>query len=436
MIPLVLLSGLIAILLVSATIHRSHAFSFTLTMAGLAAAAVSCMVPSPDVPLLELDRYARFYMAVLFGSALAVAAMSQRYLERLGADAEEYCLLLLLATLGAAVVASSRHFVTFFVGLETLSVAAYALVAYTLRTRAVEAGLKYLVLAGASSAFLLFGMAVIYGTWGTLDLAGLARSPGPGLALFLVGIAFKLALVPFHMWTPDVYEGAPAPVAALLATVSKGGVFAFVLRHFAGEESAFLPLAFLAIASMTGGNVLALFQGNLKRLLAYSSIAHMGYLTVALLAGGAMATAAGTYYLVTYVVSVLAAFGVVTVLDAERLEDLRGLFWRRPALATLLTASLLSLAGIPLTAGFVGKFYVISAGVESALWVAVIALVVNSVIGLFYYLRVIVAMFRPLEAVESPPVSALAGAALAALFALILLLGVAPSPILEIILTL
>lgn len=425
MIPLVLLALIIAILLVSTSLGRSAAFAHALTLTGLAAALLTCAMPSPELPLLDLDRYARFFMAVLFGCALVVAAL-RRMLH------EEYYLLLLLATLGAAVVAASRHFVMFFVGLETLSVSLYALVGYSGR-RSVEAGVKYVVLAGASSAFLLFGMAWIYGQWGTLELEGIARSPGPGIALFLVGIAFKLALVPFHMGTPDVYEGAPAPAAAFLATVSKASVVAFLLRHFAGQESVFVPLTFLAVASMFGGNLLALLQGNVKRLLAYSSIAHMGYLLVAVLAGAASAT---IYYVLAYVGSVLAAFAVLIVLDAERIEDVRGLFWRRPGIAALFTAALLSLAGIPLTAGFVGKFAVLAAGVGSALWVAVIALVVNSVIGLFYYLRVVVAMARPLEAVESPPLTRTAGAVLAALFALILILGVAPSPLLEMIRTL
>ena len=233
-----------------------------------------------------------------------------------------------------------------------------------------------------------------------------------GLVMIISGLGFKLAVVPFHLWTPDVYEGAPAPVTAFIATVSKGAVFALVLRYFTridihAHTALFLIITLIAVASMFAGNLLALLQTNVKRILAYSSISHLGYLLVTVLASGPTAVTAAAFYLAAYFITTLGAFGVVAVLsrperDADRLEDYRGLVWRRPWLAGVFTAMLFSLAGIPLTAGFVGKFYVVAAGVGSALWLAVVALAINSVIGLFYYLRIVVALFTPAGDVPRP----------------------------------
>jgi NADH-quinone oxidoreductase subunit N len=322
----------------------------------------------------------------------------------------------------------------------------------------IEAGIKYLVLAAFSSAFLVFGMTLIYAGAGTMEFSRmavqLAAADGirpiflAGTVLIIVGIGFKLALVPFNMWVADVYEGAPAPVTAFIATVSKGAVFAILLRYFAyidmprGNPFVIL-LVYVAVVSMLAGNLLALFQDNVKRLLAYSSIAHMGYLLVAFLAGGELRLTAVVFYLVAYFITTLGAFGVVTVLsgkerDADRLDDYRGLFFRRPWLAGIFTAMLLSLAGIPMTVGFIGKFYVIAAGVNSVLWIPVLSLVVASAIGLFYYLRVLVAMYTPLPGAAemagySMPAMPAGTLALAVLTFLLLWLGLYPGPVLEVI---
>lgn len=390
-----------------------------LALAMLAPAAG--VAPRQVTPLLRLDGYALVYLGLILAAGLAVALLSVGYVTRRGADQGAFHILLLLGTLGAGVLVMSNHFASFFLGLELLSVSLYALIAYT-RTdfRPLEAGLKYLVLAGASSAFLLFGMALIYADAGSLEFAaiGLASRGGRletvyalmGVGLIVTGIGFKLALVPFHMWTPDVYEGAPAPVTAFVASVSKGAMVAVLLRYFTAAnayeyESLRLAIGLVAAASMLVGNLLALLQENVKRLLAYSSIAHLGYLLVAFLASGTLGAKAVTAYLIAYFVTILGAFGVVTVLspadrDADRVEDYQGLFWRRPALACIFTGMLLSLAGIPLTAGFVGKFYVVTAGVGSTLWTLVLVLVAGSALGLFYYLRIVVAMFA--APAESP----------------------------------
>jgi NADH-quinone oxidoreductase subunit N len=226
-----------------------------------------------------------------------------------------------------------------------------------------------------------------------------------GVEMIVTGVGFELAVVPFHLWTPDVYEGAPAPVTAYVATVSKGAMFALLVRFFYETKTqaispVFLVFSIIAIASMLVGNLLALLQSNVKRILAYSSVAHYGYLLVAFLAAGRWGAQAVAFYLVAYFVTTLGAFGVVTVLsdgqrDADALQDYRSLFWRRPLLAGIFALMLFSLAGIPLTAGFVAKVFLVRAGVSSSLWNLVIILVVTSVIGLFYYLRIIVVLFAP-----------------------------------------
>jgi NADH-quinone oxidoreductase subunit N len=269
-----------------------------------------------------------------------------------------------------------------------------------------------------------------------------------GTALIIVGVGFKLAVVPFHMWTPDVYEGAPAPATALLATVSKGAVFALVLRYFAGMDfqsngGAMALFSTVAIASMVVGNMLALLQNNVKRILAYSSIAHLGYLLVAFVATGPLALIAVAFYLAAYFVTTLGAFGVITVLskpgqDRGSLEDYRSLGRQSPWLAGVFTAMVLSLAGIPLTAGFMAKFSVMAAGIGSALWLLVTVLVVTSIMGLYYYLRVIVVMYGPPgqrwngEA-DSCGGSRAAHVVLAVLVILLLWMGVYPSSLVTII---
>src|SRR5690606_13704606 len=226
-----------------------------------------------------------------------------------------------------------------------------------------------------------------------------------GFGMMLIGLAFKLSLVPFHIWTPDVYEGAPAPVSAFLATAAKVAVFVVLLRLYQVSPAAaggWLNdlLAVIAIGSILFGNLLALMQSNLKRLLGYSSIAHLGYLVIALIASKGLAVEAVGVYLVTYVLTTIGAFGVVTLMstpfkgrDAHALYEYRGLFSRRPYLTAVLTVMMLSLAGIPLTAGFIGKFYIIAAGVESQLWWLLGALILGSAIGLYYYLRVMVTLY-------------------------------------------
>ena len=456
--PLTALAVSTVVIMLIVAWKRNHTLTVAMTMfANVAAFALLSVVlrqaPYQVTTLLIMDHYSLFYMGLIFTASLVVTLLSYSYLERHSEQREEFYLVLLLATLGAGVLVASTHFISFFLGLEILSVSLYVLIAYQrANERSLEAGIKYLILAAASSAFLLFGMALTYADLGTMEFARISlliggKAPSAlvlsGLAMMVVGIGFKLAIVPFHMWTPDVYEGAPAPVTAFIATVSKGGMFALLMRYFSrlnlhDSGSLFLLFAIIAIVSMLAGNLLALLQTNVKRILAYSSIAHLGYLLVAFLAGGSTGTAAVAYYLVAYFVTMLGAFGVITVLSVEReadgMGDYEGLFWQRPWLAVAFAAALLSLAGIPLTAGFVGKFYVVAAGVSSDLWWLVLILVISSGIGLFYYLRIVVAMYKdaPRESQVGVPSLSLTGSvALAALTLLLVWLGIYPATLIH-----
>ena len=441
---------------------RIHALAAALTVGGLVAAFYSILWVSPLVPrqvttLLIIDRYALFYMGLIIASAAAVAMLSYPYFQKYMEHREELYLLLLIATLGCTVLVASSHLVSFFLGLEILSVSLYAMIAYLKdRRQSLEAGIKYLVLAAASSAFLLFGMALIYAELGTMEFSRISTASVatsqlalllPGILLILTGIGFKLAVVPFHLWTPDVYEGAPAPVTAFIATVSKVAVFALVLRFFYHPDLqqfhvVFVVFVIIAVASMVAGNLLALWQTNVKRILAYSSIAHFGYMLVGFVAGGNIAIEAVTFYLVAYTVTTLGAFGVVTVLstssrDADRLDDYAGLFWRRPLLAGIFTVMMLSLAGIPATMGFLAKFYVLTAGASATKWSLIIILVMTSTIGLFYYLRILVALYSTSSdrAATAEPLVPAGGLVLALLTTLLFWFGIYPAPLMDVIQT-
>jgi NADH-quinone oxidoreductase subunit N len=461
LLPLHLVAATAVIVMLGIAARRSHRLTAGLTIAGLSAAFLSVFVAAPLVPrqvssLLLIDHYALFFTGLLIASAAAVAALCCRYLENHDGHREELYLLLLFATLGCIVLVTSIHFASFLLGLEILSVSLYAMVSYfRQRAQALEAGFKYLVLASASGAFLLFGMALIYAATGTMmfsilrELLPSASHPVlliAGLTLTVTGIGFKLGVVPFHLWTPDVYEGAPAPVTAFIATASKTAMVALLLRFVPSSAIGYRPVfrifCVIAIASMCAGNLLALRQTNIKRILAYSSIAHFGYILVAFLAGTTLAAGAVGFYLVGYTLSLIAAFGIVTMLsssegDAGDIEDYRGLFWRRPAIAGIFTAVLFSLAGIPATMGFLGKFYVITAGAAVSAWALIIILVLTSVAGLFYYLRIVVTLYSdPPEHLARIPAIPKGGLFVVAVLTILLIwFGVYPSPLLSLIQT-
>jgi len=470
--PILTLGAFSLVTMLAIAFQRHHAriatfalLSCLFTLATVPWAATAA--PRTVTTLLVVDRHALLYMGLILTATMVIIALSYRYLMvqfREEEGVEEYYLLLLLATFGGLVLTTAAHFVSFFLGFELLGLSLCSLIGY-LRTRRhpLEAAVKYLLLSITASALLLFGLALLYFESGAMTFQGVgailkqAHSVSAlwlgGLVLVLIGIALKLGLAPFHMWVPDVYQGAPTPITTYIATVSKAALVALLLR-FATEVGVLeLPavahlFSLLAVVSMVTGNVLALLQENVKRLLAYSSIAHFGYVLVALLAGGPPAAEAVTFYVIVYCAMSLGAFGVVTVYSSEagdknRVEDYQGLFWTRPWLAAMLALSLLSLAGIPVTAGFIGKFYAIAAGVDAGLWWLVLALIANSVVSLYYYLRLIVTLFsevpEPAAAAQGQVEPSVQRAGWTTAFSLgfvaslILMLGVYPGPLIELI---
>ena len=400
--PLIILGAAVIAAMIASAFHRQGGPAFWIALAGLASAIIALLnvAQFSSVGISKLfifDRLSVYFTGLVLLAGIFTVLLSPDYFEKRRTHHPEYYVMLLLAVFGAAVLTGASHFASFFLGLEILTISLYVLIAFEKTIPATEAAIKYLVLASVSTAFLLFGMAVIYAATGSMAFSEIlpraaARGPGGTRALFLAsgaaltfaGIGFKLGVVPFHMWTPDVYEGSPAPVASFLSTVSKGAVFVLLLRYFTGVDFTAWPalrivVAIVSVLSMFTGNLLALFQDNVKRILAYSSIAHLGYLLVALLAGAGIRIAAVSFYFAAYFATMLGAFGIVTVLsgvkDAEHLGDYRGLFRRRPVAAGIFTLMLLSLAGIPLTGGFIAKFYVMAAGAAFSLWVLVLALV-------------------------------------------------------------
>ena len=464
--PHITLAAAIMLLVLVVSFRRNHPVAMMLTVAGFAA-AFAALFPAMRTatwevtPLYVFDGFAAFFDGMILIAATVTALVSFRYLDGRTGRQEEYYLLLAIATLGAMALVSAQHFASLLLGLEIVSISLYALVAYPEEGHPpLEAALKYLVLSGVGSTVMLFGMALIYHASGTMvfDEIGRFAATGDrsdlwlaaGQAILLAGIAFKLSLIPFHMWTPDVYQGAPAPVTAYLATVSKAAVFAVLLR-FAFETdmldngAVFTIVAVMAILSMVAGNLLALLQDSVKRILAYSSIAHLGYLmigllAVAALADHAMALETSLVFLAGYLAMTLTAFAVITELtpagritDVELVDEYTGLFWRRPVLASMFTVALLSLAGIPLTAGFIAKFYLFAAGVEGALWSLIWAMIVGSAISIYYYLKIVFAMTAVDDSTQHRSASWVGTATTVALALLVIAIGTWPTPLIDMV---
>lgn len=457
--PLLIIAIAPVVIMIVISVLRNYkvVYGFSVVSLLLAFASVFFIVPAIPhsmEPLFIIDIYSLFFLGIIILSALFVTLLSYDYIEQLQGVKEEYYIILFTSTLGASLLAVADHFILFFLGLETLSISLYILISFQKsKDSSIEAGIKYLILASVSSAFLLFGMALIYTALGTMQFNGIELALNKdgqlstlvisGFGMMMVGIGFKLALVPFHLWTPDVYQGAPAPVAAYIATVSKGAVMAVLIRFFFNirgfdNQYIFIVISGIAILSMFIGNLLAVRQQNIKRLLAYSSIANMGYLIIILLTGSEKGIQASIFYLISYFITTIGAFGVISLLstsqhEAEKIEDYKGLFWKRPWIAIVLTLSMLSLAGIPVTAGFIAKFYVIFEGMKAGLMVLVFSMIINSVIGLYYYLRVVTTMFSA-ETETKLPVLSLTGNITLSLIALsILILGVYPGWLINII---
>jgi NADH-quinone oxidoreductase subunit N len=418
----------------------------------------------PNSPVLKQAARADVFQAVV-GAIVAVGLflsilLSASYLKRHEVERGEYYALMLFSASGMQLLAMSDDLVMIFIALEVMSLSTYALCAWLRRTeRSAEAAFKYFLLGAFSSAIYLYGAALAYGATGSTALSALAHGGAryhpellaPAIALVIAGFSFKVAAVPFHMWAPDVYEGAPTPVTAFMAVGVKAAAFAAFFRTvavgFQGASVTWVPvIALLAILTMIAGNLIALTQHNVKRMLAYSSIAHAGYVLVGLSSAEGVARAAGgeavLFYLAAYTVTAVGAFGVAAAIEAKdgdgaRAWDLSrfaGLSRRRPVLAAFMATFLISLAGIPPTAGFMGKLLIFRAAVESGQVPLAIVGVVTSAIGAYYYLRVVVYMyFRPAEpgAALEPHAPALDWA-LGIACVLVFALGIAPGAVAEI----
>lgn len=487
---IVALTAIVVMILIA--IKRNHNLIATTSVVGLNLAVAYILytvylghtVAISIMGLFMVDSFALFYQVIILIAALACCTLSHAYIERYKDNREELYLLMLISTAGAMLMTVSSNFAALFISLELMSIPVYGLVAYTYqRSKSLEAGIKYLVLSATASAMLLMGMAYIYATLGSLSFAGQAddislalmlketpeqlmalqtylpvyetlfQSPVMilGLGLMIAAIAFKLSLAPFHKWTPDVYQGAPAPIATFLATVSKVAMIGFLIRYLLTSgvvsiDSIRTIIVIIAVLSILVGNFLAVKQVNLKRILAYSSIAHFGYLLLGLMSVSFLSLTSINVYVLSYVLTTIGAFGVVTLMsspynnqtEAESLADYRGLFWRRPILTATLTVMMLSLAGIPLTAGFIGKFMLIMTMVSTQHWFFAAMVIVGSGIGLYYYLRVMIVMY--MTAPVQPSVDAehnwgQQAGGIMVLFAafLVILLGVYPNPMIELV---
>ena len=420
--PILMLSLTAIVLMIQASIKRDEKATWIITVVGILlalwGAGYARDFSQPVTILLQVDNWGLFFTALVLLASLVTVVLSQDSFSSEGESEEEYYLLLVLSALGAVILIQSSHMASLLLGMELMGVALYAMIAFPKKgLLPLEAAVKYLVLSGCASAILLFGFALLYAATGELSYKGIGEKAAlayisnpllvmAGTAMVTAGIAFKLSLVPFHMWTPDVYQGAPTPVTGFLATVSKGAVFVALARIYMDAElhqyeSLILALSVLAAFSMLIGNLLALLQEDIKRLLAYSSIAHFGYLLIVLIAltGSEMASEAVTFYLAAYILTTLGAFTVIARVFREdqqksQISEFEGLFWRNKIQATALTIAMLSFAGIPLTAGFMAKFFVINVAIQGSHWFLLSALVIGSAIGIYYYLRIIFSMSK------------------------------------------
>jgi len=457
--PLITLSviGLVLLLVdaFSGKAGRKSAFA-QITLVGLIIAAAQTLAiwsrTGQDFSgMIYLDSFAFFfYMVFIVATALCVL-LSKSYLEEYGKNTGEYYALMVFATVGMMIMAAGSNLVMLFLGLEVLSIPIYILAGlFREDIKSNEAALKYLLLGAFSSAFLLFGMAMLYGGTGTLALDGLAKALAGdgknaltylGMGLLVVGFGFKVSSVPFHMWTPDVYEGAPTSITAFMSVGVKAAAFAAFVRVFFHVFPTIkmewtMLIWVLAVATMTVGNVVALAQTNIKRMLAYSSIAHAGYIMVGLVAANKLAGVGIMYYLLSYTLMNIGAFAVIILVSRKKdaylsIYDYSGLGFQYPGLAAAMSVFLFGLVGMPPTAGFIGKFYIFSSAVEAGyIWLVIIG-VMNSLISVYYYLRVTVLMYmRPSEADLGPvKVSPAMATAIVITAAGVLYLGIFPGGI-------
>jgi NADH-quinone oxidoreductase subunit N len=458
---LILAGGGTLIFLVGAFWRRRPAgvlFALALVTAG-AAAAATLLLPSlaPGLEdLLDLGGYFRFFTSVLMFITIITLLFVRRYSVIHGFAGDELYACLIFAVLGMVLVVAGTNWVIFFLGLELMSLALYILIAIRKgEPYGIEAGLKYFIMGAVASAFLTFGIGLLYAMTGTLQIAGsLAAAPAAtgrlpvilvSLALIFTGIGFKISIVPFHLWTPDVYQGSPAPITAFLSTGSKVALFAALVRFslaasplvWAYVWPVFWALAFLTMAV---GNLTALYQTKVKRLLAYSSIGQMGYLLMTLLAVKDGGVPALMFYLAVYAVMDLGAFGIIGTFsggatDREELSDYQGLGYTHPWRGAILSVCLLALAGLPPTAGFMGKLALFRAVLQAHFSLLAILGIATAIISIYYYINVVIRLYmqRQGDGASVPAADLGIGLAGAAILAAILWLGIMPEPLLRVI---
>src|SRR6516162_5586111 len=450
-------------------VRRRQFFTFLAlfgSLAGTVAAATAFVHGGPGFHgLVQSDSFTFFFWLLVGSVSFLVVLAAEPYLDRENLPVAEFYALLFFATAGMGVLASAQELLTAFIGLEMSSISSYVLAGYRRDSiKATEAALKYFLLGSFATAFFLYGIALIYGVTGSTNLIALANADPSspymriGLTLILVGLGFKVAAAPFQIWTPDVYEGAPTPVTALFSAGPKAATFALLLRIFATVNAAtsywFWAFWVLAALTMFAGNLGALVQDNVKRLLAYSSIAHAGYVLVALAAvtgmksdpdtGAIPAYAAVLFYLASYGFVSVGSFTVLSDLGGRgerylKADDFAGLGTRQPFAADMMALFLLSFLGLPITAGFFGKLYIFKAAVKSNLiWLAIL-MAVNSVLGAYHYLKVIIVMYmreyKGTERADAGGLSATAAMVVTVAALITLYLGLAPNQILGIVLS-
>jgi NADH-quinone oxidoreductase subunit N len=454
------LVGVLIMFLEAVTTEKQKGIFAPITILGLAGALIGTFAafgdPGPAFQnMLVVDGFATFFRVLVIGVGLLAVLSSSGYLRQENSRGGEFYALLLFSIVGQSIMASANELIMIFIGLEVSSIASYILAGY-LRddARNNESALKYFLLGSFATAFLLYGVAWIYGTTGSTNLTQIrlvllngaepVALAGIAAALIFVGLAFKISAAPFQSWAPDVYQGAPAPVSAFLSVGPKAAAFAILLRVFMTAfgpiSSSWVPMVWgVALATMTVGNFAAILQSNIKRLLAYSSIAHAGYVLVAVTANSGAGSAAVMFYMAAYAFTNIGAFAVVTYFARKgekyvAIDDFNGLSERNPAMAAMLSIFLLSLIGVPLTGGFFGKFYIFKAALDSNLvWLTVLGLL-NSAVAAYYYLRILVVMYfkEPGESSENlPPAGAALQIAVYGSAIGTLVLGIFPSWVLD-----
>ncbi|MEP0826891.1 MAG: NADH-quinone oxidoreductase subunit N [bacterium] len=429
--PELVILAVAMVLLIAGNLIKNKALIAYLALAGLAVALILSLqqwdeLSSGFYGMVQVDNFAVFFKVIFLIATGVTLLMSRAYLISRGIERFEFYPLLLFSAMGMMTMAGSSDLVVIFLGLEIMSVPLYVMAGFARHSdESNESGIKYFMMGAFATGFLLLGIAFIYGAAGTTDLRRIVMDFGflathsglflySGAVLVLIGFGFKVAAVPFHMWVPDVYQGAPTPVTAFFSVAPKAAGFAALLRififGFGGIEELQWLFWVLAVLTMTVGNILAIYQDNIKRLLAYSSIAHAGYILVALTAGGEGAVSAAIFYLLAYSFFNLGGFALVTMLDSREgstvsIDEIKGLSGRHPYLAALLAFFMLSLAGFPPTAGFFGKFYIFSEAIkQDYIWLAIIG-VMNSFISVYYYLRIVVAAYFGKTDMEFVPLS-------------------------------